>query len=60
VIERTFKGVNPHPTITAPMAPVDQWHYYTDEALRQASFQQSSETRDGKVAPFPTQLATQH
>lgn len=58
MIERTHKGVNPNPTITAPTAPVDQWRDYTDEDLRLRTFLQSQNTRAGKVAPFPADMNT--
>lgn len=54
MIERTYRGVAPHPSITAPLAPVDRWIDHHDEAIRLATFRQSAETRDGQLAPFPT------
>lgn len=52
MIERTYRGVDPHPTITAPCAPVDRWIDHHDEAIRLATFRQSENTRDGQLAPF--------
>lgn len=52
MIERTFRGVAPHPSITAPLAPVDRWIDHHDEAIRLATFRQSADTRDGQLAPF--------
>lgn len=60
MIERTYKGVNPHPTITAPLAPVDRWIDHHDEDVRLATFQQSDQSRGGNVAPFLTPANTQH
>lgn len=56
MIEKTFRGVSPNGTITAPTAPVDQWRDYTDEELRLRTFLQSHNTRAGKVAPFPADM----
>lgn len=53
MIERTFRGVAPHPSITAPLAPVDRWIDHHDEAIRLATFRQSELTRGGYRAPFP-------
>ena len=46
MIERTFPGVHPHPTITAPLhMPLD----HHDEALRLATFVQSDAMRNNRV-----------
>lgn len=60
MIEKCLRGVAPNPTITAPQSPVDRWRDHTDEELRLRTFQQSFDTRGGKVAPFPTPATTQH
>ena len=55
MIERTFRGVMPARSITAPVHQQRDAH---DEALRLATFRQSDDTRNGVVAPFPTKPAT--
>lgn len=56
MIEKCHRGVAPAPTITAPLNAGDA---VNDEAVRLATFRQSEETRDGRVAPFP-KPETQH
>ena len=50
MIERTYRGVAPSPTITAPLPLPRDGH---DELLRRLTFAQSRDTRDGVVAKFP-------
>ena len=46
MIQRTYRGVSPPPSITAPLPmPLD----YHDEALRMASFAQSDAMRNNRV-----------
>lgn len=50
MIERTYRGVDPQPTITAPLPLPRDGH---SESVRLATFRQSFATRNGVVAPFP-------
>ena len=53
MIERC-RGRTPNRAITAPEHDLLR-RDHTDEELRQAQFEQSRLTRNGVVAPFPTQ-----
>lgn len=53
MIERTFRGVYPEPTITAPLSDMlDALRDNRDETLRLAYFDQSARTEAGKRAEF--------
>lgn len=50
-IERTFRGIDPAPTITAPHPDQPMLTMLT-ERERLDQFEQSRNTRDGEVAPY--------
>lgn len=46
MIQRTYRGVSPPPSITAPLPMALDYH---DEALRMASFAQSDAMRNNRI-----------